>query len=338
MSRFVECVDPRTGETVWNVTLRGEALQDDPLLNKGTCFTEDERDAFGIRGLLPPGVATEEEQQARAYENYRKSGGDVQRYLFLAGLQDRNETLFYRLLVDHLEEMAPIVYTPTVGKVCEQFSHIYRRPRGLYVSVDDRGRIASVLRNASTQDVRIIVVTDNEAILGIGDQGVGGMGIPIGKLSLYTAGAGIHPSLCLPIDLDVGTDNESLLDDPLYLGVPRRRLRGAAYESLVDELVEAIREVFPRALIQWEDFASRNAFRVLERHRDRVLSFNDDIEGTAPFSWRGSEARSSTWGVRSRASASCSWGRAPPEPDARSRCDARCGTRASPNRSWRRAC
>ena len=280
MSRFIEREDPRTGEKVWNVTLRGEALQDDPLLNKGTCFTEEERDALGLRGLLPPGVQTEEEQRARAYENYGRSGGDVQRYLFLAGLQDRNETLFYRLLVDHLEEMAPIVYTPTVGKVCEQFSHIYRRPRGLYVSCDDRGHMASVLRNAPNPDVRIIVVTDNEAILGIGDQGVGGMGIPIGKLALYTAGAGIHPSHCLPLDLDVGTDNQALLDDPLYLGVPRPRLRGEAYDSLVDELVGAIREVFPRALIQWEDFASRNAFRVLQRHRDRVLSFNDDIEGT----------------------------------------------------------
>ena len=280
MSRFTECEDPRTGEKVWTVTQRGDALQNDPLLNKGTCFTEEEREALGLRGLLPPGVQTEEEQRARAYENYQRSGGDVQRYLFLAGLQDRNETLFYRLLVDHLEEMAPIVYTPTVGKVCEQFSHIYRRPRGLYVSCDDRGRIASVLRNAPNRDVRVIVVTDNEAILGIGDQGVGGMGIPIGKLALYTAGAGIHPSHCLPLDLDVGTDNQTLLDDPLYLGVRRRRLRGAPYDSLVDELVDAIREIFPRALIQWEDFASRNAFRVLQRHRDRVLSFNDDIEGT----------------------------------------------------------
>ena len=280
MSRLTKHEDPRTAGEVRHVTQRGEALHGDPLLNKGTCFTEEEREALGLRGLLPPGVQTEEQQRARAYENYRKSGGDVQRYLFLAGLQDRNETLFYRLLVDHLEEMAPIVYTPTVGKVCEQFSHIYRRPRGLYVSCDDRGRIASVLENAPNRDVRIIVVTDNEAILGIGDQGVGGMGIPIGKLALYTAGAGIHPSHCLPLDLDVGTDNQALLDDPLYLGVPRRRLRGAPYDSLVDELVDAIRVLFPRALIQWEDFASRNAFRVLERHRNRVLSFNDDIEGT----------------------------------------------------------
>lgn len=273
-------MDPVTGQPYWAVTGRGEAIQDDPLLNKGTCFTEDERDALGLRGLLPPGVATEEEQRARAYENYQRAGDDVQRYLFLAALQDRNETLFYRLFIDHLEEMAPIVYTPTVGKVCEQFSHIYRRPRGLYVSTQDRGRIRDVLRNAPERDVRVIVVTDNEAILGIGDQGVGGMGIPIGKLALYAAGAGIHPARCLPIDLDVGTDNEALLADPLYLGVTHRRLRGAAYDALVDELVAAVREVFPRALVQWEDFASRNAFRVLARHREHLLSFNDDIEGT----------------------------------------------------------
>jgi len=280
MGRFVERVDPKTGESYWAVEGRGEAILEDPLLNKGTCFTESERDALGLRALLPPGIATEEEQRARAYENYLRAGDDVQRYLFLAALQDRNETLFYRLLVDHLEEMAPIVYTPTVGKVCEQFSHIYRRPRGLYVSSQDRGRIRDVLQNAPERDVRVIVVTDNEAILGIGDQGVGGMGIPIGKLALYTAGAGIHPARCLPIDLDVGTDNEALLADPLYLGVTHRRLRGAAYDALVDELVVAIRDVFPHALVQWEDFASRNAFRVLARHREHLPSFNDDIEGT----------------------------------------------------------
>ena len=190
---------------------------DDPILNKGTCFSEGERDVLAVRGLLPPGVATEEEQRARAYENFQRSDNDVQRYLFLNALQDRNETLFYRLLLDHLEEMIPIVYTPTVGRVCEQFSHIYRRPRGVYISAQDRGRIASILRNAPYSDTRVIVATDNGAILGIGDQGVGGMGIPIGKLSLYTACAGIHPSRCMPLDLDVGTDNESLLDDPLYL-------------------------------------------------------------------------------------------------------------------------
>ena len=280
MGRFEERIDAKDGQRYWSVGARGEMLLDDPLLNKGTCFTQAERDSLGLRGLLPPGEATEAEQRARAYENYQRAGDDVQRYLFLAALQDRNETLFYRLLLDHLEEMIPIVYTPTVGRVCEQFSHIYRRPRGVYVSALDRGRVREVLRNASCEDPRIIVATDNEAILGIGDQGVGGMGIPIGKLALYSAGAGIHPSQCLPLDLDVGTDNQALLDDPLYLGIPQRRLRGEPYYQLLDELVEAIREVFPRALVQWEDFANRNAFKVLDRYRGRLASFNDDIEGT----------------------------------------------------------
>ena len=216
MTAVEEHKDPRTGEIYWAVDAEGEAVLDDPLLNKGTCFTAEEREEFALSGLLPPGVATEDEQRARAYENYLRSGSDVQRYLFLAALQDRNETLFYRLLLDHLEEMAPIVYTPTVGKVCEQFSHIYRRPRGVYVSIEDRGRIAEILRHAPNPDVRVIVATDNEAILGIGDQGVGGMGIPIGKLALYTAGAGLHPSRCLPLDIDVGTDNQALLDRARY--------------------------------------------------------------------------------------------------------------------------
>ena len=280
MDSYEERLDSATGHPYWAVAKRGEALLEDPVLNKGTCFTEEEREVLDLRGLLPPGIATEEEQRARAYENFQRAGGDVQKYLFLAALQDRNETLFYRLLLDHLEEMVPIVYTPTVGRVCEQFSHIYRRPRGVYVSAQDRGHVATILKRAEVQDPRVIVVTDNEAILGIGDQGVGGMGIPIGKLSLYTAAAGIHPSRCLPLDLDVGTDNQALLDDPLYLGVSSRRLRGQAYDELVDELVDGIREVFPNALVQWEDLANRNAFRVLARHRDRILSFNDDIEGT----------------------------------------------------------
>jgi malate dehydrogenase (oxaloacetate-decarboxylating) len=200
--------------------------------------------------------------------------------VFLAALQDRNETLFHRLLADHLEEMAPIVYTPTVGQVCESYSHIYRRPRGVYVSARDRGHIIDVLTNARRDDTAIIVVTDNEAILGIGDQGIGGMGIAIGKLALYTAGAGIHPARGLPISLDVGTDNEVLLGDPLYLGERHARLRGEAYFSLVDELVEAIARVFPEAIVQWEDFASERAFRVLDRYRRRLPSFDDDIQGT----------------------------------------------------------
>ena len=280
MPRFREQTDPVTGERYLAVSERGAQLRDDPLLNKGTCFPRKEREQLGLLGLLPAAVQTPEEQESRSYDNYLKAGDDVRRYLFLAGLQDRNETLFCRLVLDHLEEMVPIIYTPTVGKACEQYSHIYRRARGLYVSIEDRGRVAEMLRNAACDEPRIIVITDNEAILGIGDQGVGGMPIAIGKLSLYTVGAGIHPARCLPIDLDVGTDNPFRLADPLYLGVRRRRVRGVPYMQVLDELVEAIARVFPRALVQWEDFASHNAFDVLERYRRRLLSFNDDIQGT----------------------------------------------------------
>jgi malate dehydrogenase (oxaloacetate-decarboxylating) len=280
MTRFAEHTDPTTGVRQRVVSERGAALQDDPLLNKGTCFTQIERDTLGLAGLLPPAIQTEDEQLARAYENYQRAAGDVARYLFLASLQDRNETLFCRLVLDHLQEMIPIVYTPTVGQACEQFSHIYRRPRGLYVSPAERGRIREVLRNAAVADPQVIVVTDNEAILGIGDQGVGGMPIAIGKLALYTVGAGIHPAACLPLDLDVGTERPDLLSDPLYLGVRQRRLRGERYFALLDELVEAIADVFPNALLQWEDFASANAFAVLRRYRRRLLTFNDDIQGT----------------------------------------------------------
>lgn len=280
MKLFDERIDPATGVRQLAVYERGAALKDDPILNKGTCFTRAEREAFGLVGLIPPAVQTEDEQLVRAYENYLRADGDVRRYLFLAGLQDRNETLFCRLVLEHLHEMIPVIYTPTVGKACEQFSHIYRRSRGLYISPEERGRIRDVLRNSSTSDPRIIVITDNEAILGIGDQGVGGMPIAIGKLALYTVGAGIHPAQCLPLDLDVGTDRPDLLTDPLYLGVRERRMRGEPYFTLLDELVEAIAEVFPNALVQWEDFASFNAFAVLNRYRRRLLTFNDDIQGT----------------------------------------------------------
>ena len=280
MKRFEERVDPASGERYLAIAEHGAWLRDDPILNKGTCFTRAEREQFGLVGLLPPAVQTPEEQESRAYNNYLRAGDDVRRYMFLAALQDRNETLFCRLVLDHLEEMVPIIYTPTVGKACEQYSHIYRRARGLYVSIEDRGRVAEMLRNAACDEPRVIVVTDNEAILGIGDQGVGGMPIAIGKLALYTAGAGIHPASCLPLDLDVGTDNAARLADPLYLGVRQRRVRGEPYLALLDELVEAIARTYPRALVQWEDFASHNAFAVLQRYRRRVLSFNDDIQGT----------------------------------------------------------
>jgi len=278
--RFEERTDPSTGEAYLAVNRRGIALKDDPLLNKGTCFTLDERRELGLSGLIPPAVSTPEEQAGRAYENYSKAATDVDRYVFLAGVQDRNETLFHRLLHDHLEEMIPVVYTPTVGQVCERYSHIYRRPRGVYISAAERGRMVQALENADRDDTQVIVVTDNEAILGIGDQGVGGMGIAIGKLALYTAAAGIHPARTLPIDLDVGTDNPALLNDPLYLGVRQPRLRGIEYFALLDELVDAITKVFPHALVQWEDFANERAFEVLGRYRRRLLSFDDDIQGT----------------------------------------------------------
>ena len=280
MKPFLERTHPGSGERYLEVFERGVALKDNPLLNKGTCFTAEEREALGLAGLLPPAVHTLAEQARRAYENYLRAADDVGRYVFLAALQDRNETLFSRLIVDHLEEMVPFIYTPTVGKACESYSHIYRRARGLYITPRDRGQVASLLGNATVSDPRVIVLTDNEAILGIGDQGVGGMPIAIGKLALYSAAAGIHPSACLPIDLDVGTDNARLLGDPLYLGVRQPRLRGAPYLELLDEVVDAITRVFPHALVQWEDFASHNAFAVLDRYRHRVLSFNDDIQGT----------------------------------------------------------
>jgi malate dehydrogenase (oxaloacetate-decarboxylating) len=273
--------DPRTGEPYLAVFERGTRLKDDPLLNKGTAFTAAERPELGLAGLLPPGVSTIDGQAARAYANFLEIPDAAGRHVFLSALQDRNETLFFKLITDHLEEMLPVVYTPTVGTVCETYSHIYRRPRGLYVSSEDRGRMAEVLANTTTPDARIIVATDNEAILGIGDQGVGGMGIAVAKVALYTAAAGVHPAQGLALDIDVGTDNEALLADPMYLGVRHRRLRGEAYVSLMDELVDAIISVFPGALVQWEDFANATAFEVLERYRSRLPSFDDDIQGTA---------------------------------------------------------
>jgi malate dehydrogenase (oxaloacetate-decarboxylating)(NADP+) len=265
----------------------GMALLHDPVLNKGTAFTEEERDALGLRGLLPPHVHTQEEQVARVLENIHRKESDLEKYIFLISLQDRNETLFYRVLLERIEEMVPLVYTPTVGQACVEFGHIFRRPRGIYVSAADRGRVARLLRNWPTADVRCIVVTDGERILGLGDLGADGMGIPVGKLSLYTACAGVHPSFCLPVTLDVGTDNETLLADRLYLGLRQRRLRGTAYDEVVEEFVEAVQNVFPGALIQFEDFANVNAFRLLERYRDRICTFNDDIQGTAAVALAG---------------------------------------------------
>ena len=273
--------DPATGERFLAVDGRGQDLLKDSLLNKGSAFTEEERDAFGLRGLLPDRVSGIADQLARARTQLDSKPDPLQKNIYLSGLQDRNETLFYRFLVENLEETVPLVYTPVVADACRHWSRLYRRARGVFVTPRDRGRIAQLLRSRPTREPAIIVVTDNERILGIGDQGAGGMGIPIGKLALYTAGAGIHPANTLPISLDVGTNNEELLHDPLYLGLHEPRLRGDEYWSLIDEFVEAVAEVFPNSLLQWEDFGNRTSFRNLDRYRDRLASFNDDIEGTA---------------------------------------------------------
>ncbi len=263
-----------------------EWLQD-PALNKGTAFTDAERDALCIRGLLPPHVHTQAEQVARVMENFRRKTTPLEKYIYMISLQDRNETLFYRVVVEHMEEMMPIIYTPTVGQGCQEYGHIFRRPHGLFITAQDKGRIANVLRNWPMDEVSIIVVTDGERILGLGDLGANGMGIPVGKLALYTACAGVHPALCLPVTLDVGTNNETLLNDPLYIGIRQRRLRGEAYDELVEEFMVATQEVFPNVLVQFEDFANLNAFRLLQKYRDRICTFNDDIQGTGGVALAG---------------------------------------------------
>jgi len=258
----------------------GIALLRNRDLNKGTSFTEEERDAFGLRGLLPPHVHTQQEQVMRVLENFHNKSSDLEKYIHMMALHERNKTLFYRVVMDNIEEMMPIIYTPTVGQACQRYGHIYQRSRGLFISVNDRGRIIDILRNWPYEDIRLIVVTDGERILGLGDLGASGMGIPVGKLELYTACAGVHPSLSLPITLDVGTNNESLLNDSLYIGLKQQRLTGQAYDDFIEEFIMAVQECYPHALIQLEDFGNANAFQLLSKYRDRACLFDDDIQGT----------------------------------------------------------
>ncbi len=280
MLTYSKRTDPFTGEEYVEVPFKGLALTEHPMYNKGTAFPEEERYALDLVGLLPEGVSNLELQKRRAYESFLSKQDDLEKYIYMLSLQDRNETLYYALILDHLEEMLPIVYTPTVGKACQKFSHIYRRRRGLFISAKNIQHIDQILQNAPFANVSLIVITDGERILGLGDLGCNGMGIPIGKISLYVAAAGLHPAFCLPIQLDVGTNNEELLADPLYIGLRMKRLTGEAYDNIIEQLVTGIRRHFPTALLQWEDFGKGNAFRLLETYRERICSFNDDIQGT----------------------------------------------------------
>ena len=266
---------------------RGVDILHNPILNKGTAFSLKERQVLGLKGLLPPHVLTQDEQKVKVLSAFRGKQSDLEKYIYLLALQDRNEYLFYRLIMDEIEEMMPIIYTPTVGKACQEFAHIYRRPRGIYISSNDQGSIKQILSNWIYKDLDVIVVTDGERILGLGDLGADGMGIPIGKLSLYTACGGINPARTLPITIDVGTNNKELLAEPLYIGLRQNRLRGEEYDALIDEFMEAVTEQFPDVLIQFEDFANQNANRLLKKYQNDYCMFNDDIQGTGSVTLAG---------------------------------------------------
>ena len=281
MQDLAEFAGDSNKDEVLEVSMSGLALLDSPIFNKGSAFTDDERTEFGLHGLLPPHVGSIDEQLERRYRDFLEKRTELQQHVYLRDLQDRNEVLFYRLLAGHIAEMMPLIYTPVVGEACRHFSRIYRRPRGLFLSAERRDELEAILDNRPFREVDVIVVTDGERILGLGDLGIGGMGIPVGKLSLYTLCGGIHPARTLPITLDVGTDNPEALADPLYLGWKHPRLRGQAYDEFIEAFVQAVQKTLPDALLQWEDFALPNARRLLDRYRDRLCTFNDDIQGTA---------------------------------------------------------
>jgi len=287
VSRYYDVKRDKNGNRYLEVYVTGFLLQRIPILNKSTAFTRGERRLLGLEGLLPAHITTLEEQKERVYRRYRLQDNDLEKHIYLRNLQDRNEVLFYAVLVDHLEEMLPIIYTPTVGDAVRMFSHIYRLPRGLALSTENIDEADQAFANVPQEDVRLVVATDSSAILGIGDQGFGGMAISIGKLSLYTGAGGVAPDKTLPIELDVGTDRDDLLQDPLYLGVRHRRLRGAAYYDFMDKFVQAFKRRYPKAILQWEDFSKEAAFTLLERYRKELPSFNDDIQGTGAVAWAG---------------------------------------------------
>src|SRR5271168_4579903 len=274
-------LEQTSSEVTRQVSLSGFELINSPRLNKGTAFTDHERDVFDLHGLLPPHVGTLDEQLERRMQALDAQSTPFNKYAFLRDLQDTNETLLYAILVRNIEEMLPLVYTPTVGEGCQRFSEIWRKPRGLFLSYPNKDRIEQILSHPRYDGVKCIVVSDGERILGLGDQGAGGMGIPIGKMALYTALGGIHPEHCLPILLDVGTDNEDRLKSPIYIGWRSQRVRGQQYDDFVDTFVQSVKERWPHVLLQWEDFAGSNAARFLARYRDQLCTFNDDIQGTA---------------------------------------------------------